>query len=84
MTKESWINSQQKLEIFCFSIVSRLAVSSAEPLTERITRPVSMEIKQQEHEIDQSPLPIAEVRIGGATYALSHPPYILMAESKIN
>jgi hypothetical protein len=42
------------------------------------------EVKQQEHETDQSPLPIAEVNIGGATYALSHSPYILISESKIN
>jgi hypothetical protein len=39
-----------------------------------------MGVKQQEHKTDQSSLPIAEVKSGGTTYALSHPPYVLMAK----
>jgi hypothetical protein len=84
MTEESWINSQQRLEVFWFSIASRLAVGSTEPLVQWITRSVSMGVKQQKHETDQSSLPISEVKIGGVTYALSHPPYVLMAKSIIN
>jgi hypothetical protein len=83
-TRHRMINSQQRLDVFHFSIASRLAVGATVPLIQWITRPVSMGIKQQEHKADQSLLPIAEVKTGGATYALSHPPYVLMAKSIIN
>lgn len=43
-----------------------------------------MGVQQQEHEANQSPLPIVEVKIGGAIYPLSHPPYVLIAKSIIN
>jgi hypothetical protein len=76
MTEELGLDYPWGLEIFLFSITSRLALGFTQPPIQWIMGSCFPGVQQQRHEADHSPPSTAKVKNGGA---ISTPQYIFMS-----